>query len=87
MSEIALSRPRLSRLSEVPGVAVMLALLLVVFAAASPGFLSSGNITNVLVQSTILLMLALPATIIIMTEGLDLSAGAVLTFASDVLAS
>ena len=44
------------------------------------------NLANILVQSTILLLLALPMTLIIMTEGLDLSMGAVLTFASIVLA-
>jgi ribose transport system permease protein len=40
----------------------------------------------VLVQSTILLMLALPMTLIIMTEGLDLSMGAVLTLTSLIVA-
>jgi len=64
----------------------VLIVLLTGFAAASPNFLSAGNIANVLVQSTILLLIALPMTLIIMTEGLDLSAGAVLTFASIVLA-
>jgi ribose transport system permease protein len=39
------------------------------------------------VQSTILLLIALPMTLIILTEGLDLSMGAVLTFASIVLAA
>jgi ribose transport system permease protein len=53
----------------------------------SANFLSAGNISNILVQSTILLLVALPMTLIIMTEGLDLSAGAVLTFSSIILAS
>jgi ribose transport system permease protein len=52
----------------------------------SPGFATPANIANILTQSTILLLLALPMTVIIMTEGLDLSIGAVLTFASIVLA-
>ena len=66
-------------LQRVPGVAIMLVLLVVVFGVAASGFLSAANIENVLVQSTLLLMLALPMTLIIMTEGLDLSMGAVLT--------
>lgn len=85
MSEQAVSFPVL-RLPAVPGVAIALAGLSVLFAIASPGFLTAGNLSNVLVQSMVLLLLALPMTLIIMTEGLDLSMGAVLTLASLVLA-
>lgn len=85
MSEQAVSSPSL-RLPAVPGVAIALAGLSVLFALASPGFLTTGNLSNVLVQSVVLLLLALPMTLIIMTEGLDLSMGAVLTLASLVLA-
>ncbi len=89
MSDHALSpsaAPARARIPSVPGVAVALAVLGVLFAVASPGFLTTGNISNILVQSVILLLLALPMTLIIMTEGLDLSMGAVLTLASLVLA-
>jgi ribose transport system permease protein len=73
-------------LRQIPGVAVMLVLLVAMFGAVAPGFLSLPNISNVLVQSTILLMLALPMTLIIMTEGLDLSMGAVVTLTSLIVA-
>jgi len=73
-------------LQRIPGVAIMLGVLVVVFGAIAPGFLSTANISNVLVQSTILMMLALPMTLIIMTEGLDLSMGAVLTLTSLIVA-
>lgn len=73
-------------LQRIPGVAVMLVLLCVIFSLMTPGFLTVPNISNVLVQSTILLMLALPMTLIIMTEGLDLSMGAVLTLTSLIVA-
>lgn len=73
-------------LQRIPGVAVMLVLLCVVFSLMTPGFLTVPNISNVLVQSTILLMLALPMTLIITTEGLDLSMGAVLTLTSLIVA-
>ncbi len=76
----------LPRLSGVPGVAIVLVVLCAIFGVTSPGFATPANIANVLTQSTILLLLALPMTVIIMTEGLDLSIGAVLTFASIVLA-
>jgi ribose transport system permease protein len=73
-------------LQRIPGVAVTLLLLVAVFGTVAPGFLSLANISNVLVQSTILTMLALPMTLIIMTEGIDLSMGAVLTLTSLVVA-
>lgn len=73
-------------IARLPGVAVVLIVLCATFGLASPGFATFANIANILTQSTILLLLALPMTVIIMTEGLDLSMGAVLTFASIVLA-
>src|SRR5260370_16090160 len=81
MREIAVALPT-HPLPRSPGVAIMLGVLVGVFGAIAPGFLSAANISNVLVQSTILMMLALPMTLIIMTEGLDLSMGAVLTLTS-----
>jgi ribose transport system permease protein len=75
-----------SALARIPGVAVVLIVLILGFAVASDNFRQPANIANILVQSTILLLIALPMTLIIMTEGLDLSMGAVLTFASVVLA-
>jgi ribose transport system permease protein len=64
----------------------MLALLVGIFGSIAPGFLSPANISNVLLQSTILTMLALPMTLIIMTEGIDLSMGAVVTLTSLMVA-
>jgi ribose transport system permease protein len=81
MREVAAALPA-HPLQRIPGVAIMLGLLVVAFGTIAPGFLSAANISNVLVQSTILMMLALPMTLIIMTEGLDLSMGAVLTLTS-----
>ncbi|AOO84904.1 ABC transporter permease [Bosea vaviloviae] len=78
--------PAHAQFSRIPGVAIVLVVLLVAFAVASPRFASTANLSNVLVQSTILLLLALPMTLIIMTEGIDLSMGAVLTLASIVFA-
>jgi len=73
-------------LARVPGAALVLIALCAGFGAASAGFATPTNIGNILIQSTILLLLALPMTLIIMTEGLDLSMGAVLTFASIMFA-
>lgn len=79
-------RPGVSLLARIPGVAIVLALLIVGFSLANPNFLTPANIANLLVQSTLLTLLALPMTLVIMTEGLDLSIGAVLTLASIALA-
>src|SRR5579872_4444104 len=73
-------------LQRLPGVGVVLTLLVIIFAATAPGFASPINVANVLVQSTLLLLLSLPMTLVIMTEGLDLSMGAVLTLASVMVA-
>lgn len=71
----------------VPGAAYLLAILLVVFAIFAEGFATTPNVRNIGVQSSVLLLLALPMTLIIMTEGLDLSMGAVLSLAGVVLAT
>ena len=71
---------------KVPGAAYLLAMLVVVFAIFGSGFATTANILNIGVQSSVLLLLALPMTLIIMTEGLDLSMGAVLSLAGVVLA-
>jgi ribose transport system permease protein len=75
-----------SRAAQVPGVAAVIAVLAIGFTAINPSFASIGNLTNIVAQSTVLLLMALPMTLIIMTEGLDLSMGAVVTFASVILA-
>src|SRR5712672_1072065 len=75
MSEAAIVSQK-SLLQRIPGVAIVLVTLIAVFGAIAPGFLSAANLSNVLVQST------MPMTLIIMTEGLDLSMGAVLTLTS-----
>jgi ribose transport system permease protein len=87
MSERVLAQGFSALGRRIPGVAFVLLALFAIFASMSPGFSTAPNLSNILVQSAILLLLALPMTFIIMTEGLDLSVGAVLTLASVVLAS
>ncbi len=86
-SALALRPHRLrAALAATPGVAYILLLMVVVFGATSKHFLSGANLLNLGMQSAILLMIALPMTLIIMSEGLDISLGAVLTLCSVVLA-
>jgi ribose transport system permease protein len=70
----------------IPGVAWVLALLVVVFSIFGSGFATASNAVNIGVQSSVLLLLALPMTFIIMSEGLDLSMGAVLSLCGVILA-
>jgi ribose transport system permease protein len=86
-SALIASRPRTAvPFAALPGVAYVLPALAVVFGALSPDFLSVPNLLNIGVQSSILLLLALPMTFVIMSEGLDLSMGAVIGLCTVVLA-
>jgi ribose transport system permease protein len=73
-------------LARIPGIAFLLVFLCIAFALFASGFSSRTNLINIGIQSSTLLLLALPMTFIIMTEGLDLSMGAVLGLAGVVLA-
>lgn len=86
MKQIGQQSRVLARALALPGVGYLLVILSIVFAASGQGFASVPNVLNIGTQSAILLLLALPMTLIIMTEGLDLSMGAVLGLAGVVLA-
>jgi ribose transport system permease protein len=78
--------PYFAFLRALPGAAWLLLVLCLIFSAVAPDFLSVANLRNVLLQATILMLLALPMTLIILTEGLDLSMGASLSLCTVVLA-
>lgn len=62
-------------------------ILCVLFAIASPVFLSVGNIINILRQISFNAILAMGMTMVIITGGIDLSVGSVLAIAAVVTAS
>ena len=70
----------------IPGVGYLLAVEVIAFSVLDVSFASIPNLLNIGLQSSILLLLALPMTLIIMSEGLDLSMGAVLGLAGVILA-
>jgi len=72
--------------NRVPGIAWLLAAMAIFFSVFGPRFASAPNLINIGTQSSILLLLALPMTLIVMTEGMDLSMGAVLGLSGVVLA-
>ena len=71
--------------ARVPGVAWMMAVVIVVFTALNRQFLDPVNLVNIGSQSSILLIIALPMTFVILTEGIDVSAGAVAAASSVAL--
>jgi ribose transport system permease protein len=63
------------RLVDIPPVLWIIGFLWVFFSVVAPGFLSVGNLYNVGVQAAPLLIVALGETLVILTEGIDLSTG------------
>lgn len=86
-SVIAPGWAAVGRWRAIPGAAWLLLVLCPMFAVLTPNFLSGANLHNVLMQATLLLLLALPMTLIILTEGLDLSMGASLSLCTVLLAT
>lgn len=68
------------------GLVVSFLLLCLVLSLLSDRFLTVGNLTNVLRQSTINLIIAIGMTYVILTAGIDLSVGAVLALSTVVTA-
>lgn len=72
-------------LSGTGGAFVGLVLLILVLTVTAPNFLTTRNLLNVVDQVTVLGILALGATAIIITGGIDLSVGSVLALCTMVL--
>lgn len=67
------------------GALIGLVALIIVLAILSPTFFTAGNLVNILDQITVLGILAVGATAVILTGGIDLSVGAVLGLSTMVL--
>ena len=68
-----------SPLIRVPSAAWVILVMMTVFTAINPRYLTLDNIVNIVLQNAVLLILALGATLVILSEGIDLSLGSVLT--------
>jgi len=68
-----------SLLINVPSAAWVILLMMTVFTAINPRYLTLDNVVNIVLQNAVLLILALGATLVILSEGIDLSLGSVLT--------
>lgn len=76
--------PSLRKMINTAGIGMALLALIVFFSLASEFFLTSNNITNILTQITINLILAVGMTFVILIGGIDLSVGSVMAFAAVV---
>ena len=61
-----------------PGAVYLLLALGIGLSLTTPGFLSAVNLTNILLQGSVLTIVALGMTLVILTEGIDLSLGPLL---------
>jgi ribose transport system permease protein len=68
-----------------PGAAYLLVILFLILALWRPEFFSLANLTNVALQVAVLTIVSLGMTLVILTEGIDLSLGAVLGLAGVVM--
>ncbi len=75
---------RLRRLSALP-VIVLIVILAVVLGLSSPYALSSQNLINILNQQVSLVMVTVGQTIVILTAGLDLSVGSVVSMTTAIV--
>jgi ribose transport system permease protein len=72
-------------LAAAPGAAYLLVILFLILALWRPEFFSLANLTNVGLQVAVLTIVSLGMTLVILTEGIDLSLGAVLGLAGVVM--
>jgi ribose transport system permease protein len=68
-----------SILLKVPSAAWVILLMMIIGTVFSDKYLTLGNIVNIIQQNAVLLIVALGATLVLLSEGIDLSLGSVLT--------
>jgi len=67
-------------IKNVPPVVWIIILMVAMFSLSSPNYLEFKNLTNILVQSVPLMLVAFAQTLIVLTQGTDLSLGAQVSF-------
>ena len=72
--------------NSLPPLTWVVILMIVVFAIIEPTFFDLGNLTNIVRRGSSLWMISTVATMVLISGGLDLSLGSVLTFSGVVLA-
>jgi ribose transport system permease protein len=77
-SQLVQRSPLVDAVLRAPGAFYLIALMGAFLTLWTPGFFTAANLTNVALQVAVLIIVALGMTLIILTEGLDLSLGPVL---------
>lgn len=67
-----------ARIAQAPGALYLLVTIGCALAYGAPGFFSAANLINVALQVAVLTIVAMGMTLVILTEGIDLSLGPVL---------
>jgi len=87
---VAVSEPQkpahavVQRVLREAGIGIALLLLIAIFSASAPHFTDESNITNILTQITINLIMATGMTFVILIGGIDLSVGSVMALSAMV---
>lgn len=88
--QLAVSEPQraahavVQRVLREAGIGIALLLLIAIFSATAPHFTDESNITNILTQITINLIMATGMTFVILIGGIDLSVGSVMALSAMV---
>lgn len=69
-------------IKKIPPIVWMIFVLLIVYGICIPNYFDYGNISNILLQSAPLLILAMGQTLVVLTQGTDLSLGSQVSFAT-----
>jgi ribose transport system permease protein len=80
-------RANLTRILRSYGVLIGLALIVVIASIMAPTFLTAGNMLNILRQAAVIGIVSLGVTYVMMTGGLDLSVGAIVSLCSVIAVS
>jgi ribose transport system permease protein len=72
----------LLRLRRTPSGVILFAVVLILFSMAVPEFLSLGNLTNILLAGSPLAVLTLGTSLVMLSNGIDLSVGSCVSFIS-----
>lgn len=80
------SQVMLRRTFSIPSAIPLFVVILIVFAMTAPKFLSGMNLTNILLQSSPLAIIALGMSLVMLTNGIDLSVGSLISLVGIVIA-
>ncbi|HSB07187.1 MAG TPA: ABC transporter permease, partial [Thermodesulfobacteriota bacterium] len=73
-------------LKKIPNVVYLFTGLVLLFSLVSPNFFSVGNLSNLILQGSVLLIISLGMTLVMLSNGIDLSVGSLMSLCGMVAA-